>query len=193
VGISGLYFYQRSRTSDTAAVKTNAPEQQQQQAPATLEAPTAAPPTAKTTEAAPPSADAESSSPAAGEVAAGATASERDRVKVSDGEGVAREAERAAPARRPEADEEESRPEAVKRGRKGNDDDEPAAEPSRTRPRVYDTQGPAPAGSAAERRAAREEGRLRRARRERRRGRNEAYMVDSIRGIFEGGRESPPR
>ena len=190
VGIMGLYFYQRSGTPDTA-VKTTAPEQQQQQqAPATSEAP---PPAAQTTEAAQPSADVESPAPAAGEVAAGADAAERDRVKVSDAGGTTREAVRAAPARRPEVEEEEARPAAVKRGKKGDDDDERAEEPSRTRPRVYDTQGPAPAGSAAERRAAREEDRMRRMRRERRRVRGEAYMVDSIRGIFEGGRDSPPR
>ena len=189
VGVTGLYFYQRSRTADTA-VKTAAPEQQQQQAPATSsEAPPAEAPPATTTEAAQPSAVAEPPASAADEVAAGAAAPERDRVKVNDGEGTPRETERAAPARRPEADdEEEARPAAVKRGRKGDDDDD---EPRR--PRVYDTQGPAPAGSAAERRAAREEERLRRMRRERRRVRGEAYMVDSIRGIFEGGRNSPPR
>ena len=188
VGITGLYFYQRSRTS-AAAVSTPASEQQQQQqTPATSEAP----PTAQTTEAAQPSADVAPQTPAAGEVAAGAA--ERERVKVSDAGGTTREAVRAAPARRPEVEEEEARPAAVKRGKKGDDDDdERAEEPSRTRPRVYDTQGPAPAGSAAERRAAREEDRLRRMRRERRRVRGEAYMVDSIRGIFEGGRDSPPR
>lgn len=205
VGITGLYFFQRSLVSDTA-VKTAAPEQpqqQQQQAPAASEEapPTVEPPSAKTTQAAPPSVvaevAAEPTASAAGEVAAGADASARDRVKVNDGEGAPREAERAAPAaRRPEDDdeEEEARPAAVRRGRRGDDDDDArAGESSRARPRVYDTQGPAPAGSAAERRAAREEDRLRRMRRERRRGRGEAYMVDSIRGIFEGGRNSPPR
>ena len=200
VGITGLYFYQRSRISDTA-VRTAAPEQpQQQQAPATSEAPpTVEPPSAKTAAAAPPTVVAEvaePTAPAAGEVAAGADASARDGVKVNDGEGSRREAERAAPARRPEADddEEEARPAAVRRGRRGDDDDDVRAdESSRARPRVYDTQGAAPAGSAAERRAAREEDRLRRMRRERRRARGEAYMVDSIRGIFEGGRNSPPR
>jgi hypothetical protein len=136
----------------------------------------------------------EPAAPAAGEVAAGAGAAERERVRANDREGAARESERATPARRPVGDdEEEARPGVVKRGRKGGDTDERDDEPSRTRPRVYDTQGPAPAGSAAERRAAREEERLRRMRRERRRGRGEAYMVDSIRGIFEGGRNSPPR
>ena len=190
VGIGGLYFYQRSRTSD-AAVSTPAPEQQQpQQAPTTSEAPPAPTTTAKPDETAQAPADAEP--PPAAEVAAGAGAAERDRVKVSDAGGTTRAAERAAPARRPEVKEEEARPSAVKRGKKGDGDEERADEPSMTRPRVYDTQGPAPAGSAAERRAAREEDRLRRMRRERRR-RGEAYMVDSIRGIFEGGRDSPPR
>ncbi|HEX7174159.1 MAG TPA: hypothetical protein VF240_02580 [Pyrinomonadaceae bacterium] len=189
VGVTGLYFYQRSRTADTA-VKTAAPEQQQQ-APATS---SEAPPAATTTEAAQPSVVAESPAAAAEEVAAAPAASERERVRVNDGEGTARETERAAPARRPEAEEEEARPAVVKRGRKGDDDDDERADASSpTRPRVYDTQGPAPAGSAAERRAAREEDRLRRMRRERRRVRGEAYMVDSIRGIFEGGRNSPPR
>lgn len=189
VGIAGLYFYQRSRISD-AAVSTPEQQQQQQQAPATSEAQPAPPPTAETAEAAPPS-SAEAETQPAAEVAAGSAGPERDRVKVNDGEGAARVSERAAPARRPEVEEEEARPATARRGRKGDDEDDDGA--SRTRPRVYDTQGPAPAGSAAERRAAREEGRLRRMRRERRRARGEAYMVDSIRGIFEGGRDSPPR
>lgn len=196
-GIAGVYLYQRSRTSD-AAGKTAA-TQQQHQTPAASEAPPTAtapqPTTPSTAEAAPPTAPplatVEPPADTEAEVAAGRVAeSEKSTVKVSDGEGASRETARANARRAPEEEAPSVAP--VKRGRKGGDDDEPD-EPRITRPRVYDTQEPAPSGSAAERRAAREEQRLRRMRRERRRGRGEAYMVDSIRGIFEGGRQSPPR
>lgn len=86
---------------------------------------------------------------------------------------------------------------AVKHGKQG--EGEPDKRGDEVRPRVYDTQGEMPDNPEAERRARREEQRLRRAeqtlRRERRGARRErrARMVDSIRGIFEGNNESPPR
>jgi hypothetical protein len=194
VGITGLYLYQRSRTSAETAAERAAPAEE---APAASEAPQTATATRPTipneTEGAPatapPPVTVEAPTAADTEVAAGGGAgSEKSNVKVSDGEGASRETARAT-ARREQPEEEEPSVAPAKRGRKGGDDDEPRA----TRPRVYDTQEAAPSGSAAERRAAREDERLRRMRRERRRGRGEAYMVDSIRGIFEGGRQSPPR
>jgi hypothetical protein len=197
-GIAGLYLYQRSRTSDStaaAAGRTSAPEQT---APAATEAPQATTTTTApqpTTSSAPSTTEAAAPADAVGEVAAGAVEAEKSTVKVNDGDGAAREAERATARRAPDVDEgEEAAAAPVKRGRKGDEDEAEPVEPSRSRRQpVYDTQGEAPEGSAAARRAAREEDRLRRMRRERRRGRGEAYMVDSIRGIFEGGRQSPPR
>lgn len=187
VGIAGLRLYQRGRTAD--AQKSPAPEQ-------SSEAAVTSPPSAPAPSPEAPTAQAPVSLPAPAPETAAATvvpveAEERER----RGEETARRSddERAeAPARR---------------GRKGDDEeeDEPrvAERPRRVEregpPPVYDTQGPAPEGSAAERRAAREEERLRRAERQmrrqqrRRERRGEAYMVDSIRGVFEGRRESPPR
>ena len=71
-----------------------------------------------------------------------------------------------------------------------------------TRAGVYDTQAPAPEGSEAARRAAREEERLRSAERavrgegsvgRRGRPRGERRGTDRVQGIFEGSSESPPR
>ena len=148
VGVTGLYFYQRSRIAD-AAVKTTAPEQQQQQqAPHFKAQPRRSRPGAPTSRTWSPR-----RGPRAGR--GGAGAAERDRVRVSAAGGTTREAVRASRRAVPKL--KQPRRPAAAAGHEGRRCDD---EPSRTRPRVADTRAGA-AGSAAERRAAREEERLR--------------------------------
>ena len=173
-GIIGLRLYQRGRAADEparAAEHTPAQPDAQQAAPVA-------------TEETAPAQPAQSS-----EVAEGA---------VADKESYTGRAEEL-PAKTVVRDESgrssvEELPETFKRGKKGEEDSEAGVfEP--TQPPVYDTQGPAPAGSEAARRAAREEERLRRIRQDNRRERRgrRGQAVDSVRGIFEGDTASPPR
>lgn len=200
-GVVGLRVYQKSRAKSVAPA--------QEQTPAAAEVPPpSSPVAANEVSAAPAQEQTPAVTVASHDAATDADAKDanvRDandetlapaggRERVVAGRGEVIEKERAS-VRGPST--EESREDSDKRGKKGEDD---FARGERTSSRVYDTQGAAPYGSEAERRAAREDAKLRRAERmARREGRRErrgeprARMVDSIRGIFEGRTDSPPR
>lgn len=185
-GVAGLWLYQRTRNAD--AEQTSA---------ATQTAPQETTPVATDAQPAEPVTDApETTAPVADENVVvvveedaddDAREEERPQVETRRAEDEARERERAEVAPPPRAPRSEER-----RGRETDDDGDERAR-ARYEPRpgvVYDTQGPVDEGSAAARRAEREEQRLRRAerqrRREERRQRREERAVDSVRGIFEG-------
>lgn len=179
-GIIGLRLYQRGRTTPAPAQVEQTPVQTETQQPApelTGETETVAPqiPESETVQAA------NEAGMAGGVDEQGATG------------GGGEDSERVRPAS-------ESVPDGelpIKRGKKGEVEAEEVGDrvESIGPPPVYDTQGPAPANSEAERRARREEERLRQMRRETRERRRErrGQRVDSVRGIFEGRTESPPR
>lgn len=195
LGIIGLRIYQNS----SADAETQTPAQQQTTETSAADAPAATEPQPAPAQPSLP----ETSRQAPAEAPA-ITREETEALPAPPASAPAaedrepRERQTAAAETRPRVVGEETRAEApVRHGRKGENEDERARYEPPRRDGVYDTQGSAPEGSAAERRAAREEERLRRVerieRRRERRGRREAYMVDSIRGVFEGRRESPPR
>lgn len=195
-GVVGLRLYQQSNRAKAVAPAA-------EQTTAAAEAPQSPVETEGEVSAAPVEPSLTAGSPAAdgNDESVAAPTDARERTALERKEATERESA-AVESRRTSA--EEARTAPARQGKKGDDDDDDrdVARGSRVSSGVYDTQGPAPYGSAAERRAAREDAKLRRAeraervmRREQRRNQREprARMVDSIRGIFEGRSESPPR
>ena len=180
VGVLGLRLYQRSRAADSANTVTE-PTQ------ATTEVPRAATESTAQVGAGPERPQLKAELPVVtvseSEVVEAAAREVKTEVKTA---APVRAAERAA-ARDSSATDERAVP--VKRGKKGESESE------RVRPPVHVGREPEPefVSPEAERRALREEQRLRRAEKVERREQRRARRVDSVRGIFEGRNESPPR
>ncbi len=180
-GIVGLRLYQRSR----AAVPTPTAVEQTQTATEEAQPLPTDSPTETTSEVEQPQPSAEPST---------VVADEEKKADVATVKASATEIEKSSEsAVRGETTVKAERVGAVKHGKKGEAEAEPERIPVYV-PRENDISSP-----EAERRAQREENRLRRAereaRREARRARreNRARAIDSVRGIFEGRGESPPR
>jgi hypothetical protein len=179
-GAVGVRIYQNRARADRPA---ESEQTQTATAPAEQAAPTAVSETAPQSPQAAvnvPVAVAETSEP---ETRAAVTAESRPAVE-------SKTAGEPSAARKPSRDAEQVVP--VRQGKKAEREAERADPP---RPRLHDTMVLPSRSPEAERRAQREEDRLRRAERAARRdGRRErrARMVDSVRGIFEGN-NSPPR
>ncbi|HEX5705650.1 MAG TPA: hypothetical protein VFX96_00025 [Pyrinomonadaceae bacterium] len=201
VGVAGLRLYQRSRTS-AAQPTTPAAEQTSDATQATGQETTLPAPVEQPSE--PVAAAPEASTPAVEDESADVASEEENErtdspseTRRADDEPSRRERENTdaqSPPRAEREDERDARDERRARRERDDDDDESAREIEPRPGVVYDTQGPSPEGSAAARRAEREEQRLRRAERQRRRedrrqrraARREEQAVDSVRGIFEG-------